>query len=112
MAELKVSKANIDDITVWKNLQRYPAWKRVVAELETKIKEQEKTIFTPGYDREKMLTERDVAIMVRQAYIDLIEIPQRNINILAGTGVEQIKSMDPFREADEIANEVALSDEE
>ena len=40
MAELKVSKANIDDITVWKNLQRYPAWKRVTRELEEKIKQQ------------------------------------------------------------------------
>lgn len=111
MADLKVSKANIDDITVWKNLQRYPAWKRVVAELEIKIKEQEKIVFTPGYDREKMLTERDVAIMVRQAYLDLIEIPERNINQLSGTGTERISSLDPFREADEISEGFADNDE-
>ena len=111
MAELKISKANIDDITVWKNLQRYPAWKRVTRELEEKIKQQEAIIFTPGYDREKMLTERDVAILVRQAYLDLIEIPQRNINMLSGTGVEQIKSLDPFREANEIADDISLSEE-
>lgn len=108
MSELKVSKANIDDITIWKNLQRYPAWKRVVRELEQKIKEQEVIIFTPGYDREKMLTERDVAILTRQAYLDLIETPQRNINLLSGTGTEQVQQLDPFREAEDVPEDDEL----
>lgn len=100
MGQLKVSKANIDDITIWKNLQRYGAWKRVVRELEAKVKEQEAIIYTPGYDRDKMLTERDVAILVRQAYLDLIQIPEKNIAMLGGTGTEETPTLDPFEQAD------------
>lgn len=108
MGELKISKANIDDITIWKNLQRYPAWKRVVRELEQKVKEQEAIIYTPGYDREKMLSERDVAILVRQAYLDLIQIPEKNIAMLGGTGTDDVPDLDPFSQATEIPEDDEL----
>lgn len=102
MAELKISEANQDDIAIWKNLEKYPAWRRVVRELQEKIKEADAMINTIGFDREKMFSERDIAIIKKNAYLDLIEMPQKNIDLLSGTGTEEVEDIDPYAHTDDL----------
>jgi PP-loop superfamily ATP-utilizing enzyme len=100
MAELKISEANKDDIAVWKNLQRYPAWKRLCREKQRDIEDADKIINTIGFDREKMFSERDVAIIKKQAIKDLIEYPETMISMLIGTGTERTEELDPYEDDD------------
>lgn len=102
MAELKISEANQEDIVIWKNLEKYPAWKRVVRELQEKIKAADIIINTIGYDRDKMFSERDVAIIQKNSYLDLIDMPSKNIDMLTGTGTEPIEDLDAFEHPDDI----------
>lgn len=107
MAELKISKANQDDIAVWKNLERYPAWKRVVRDLQEKVKEADAIINTIGFDREKMFSERDIAIIKKNAYLDLIDYPARSIAMLSGTGTEPTEDHDPYGHPDDLVDELS-----
>lgn len=96
MAELNISEANKEDIGVWRNLQRYPAWKRVVKELQLKIANAEKVINLIGGDRKLEYTKRDLAILQKNAYLDLIEMPEEMIRLLQGTGTEQTENLDAY----------------
>lgn len=99
MKDLKISQANQDDIAVWKNLQRYPAWKKVITILEERVKQADAIINQIGGDREVEFTKRDVAIIKKNSYLDLIELPEKMIEQLSGTGVlEEPEEMDPFAE--------------
>ena len=98
MAELKISKASQDDIVIWKNLQRYPAWRRVLSELQIKVEEADRIINTIGFDRDKMFSERDIAIIQKNAYLDLIQMPDKMIGMLQGTGTERTEELDPYEE--------------
>jgi hypothetical protein len=106
MDQLKVSEANQEDIAVWKNLEKYPAWRRVVRELQEKIKEADAIINTIGFDREKMFSERDVAIIKKNAYLDLIDMPSKNIDLLANTGDMPMEELDPFEHIDDSSNDL------
>lgn len=101
MAELKISEANKDDITVWKNLQKYPAWRKLCLVKQEDLKEADEIINTLGFDRDKMFSERDVAIIKKKAILDLINYPEMMINMLSGTGTEKTEQLDAYREADE-----------
>lgn len=99
MAELLISEENKEDIAIWKNLEKYPAWRRVVRELQEKIKQADAIINTIGFDRDKMFSERDIAIIQKNAFQDLIDMPSKNIDMLTGTGTEPIEELDPFAHA-------------
>jgi PP-loop superfamily ATP-utilizing enzyme len=96
MAELKISKESQDDIAIWRNLERYPAWKRVVRELQKKIKEADNFINLIGGDSEIRYSNRDIAIIKKNAYLDLIEMPQKNVEMLIGTGTEPTEDLDAY----------------
>lgn len=98
MGKLQVSKTNKDEAAMWRNLQRYPAWRQVVAELEQKIKEADEVINLIGGDGDKRFSQRDIAIIKKNSYLDLIEMPQKNIELLEGTGVEEPEELDPFED--------------
>lgn len=98
MVDLKISKANQDDISIWNNLKRYPAWKRAVAELQYKIDQADKIINTIGFDRDKMFSERDIAIIQKNAYLDLVQLPDNMISMLQGTGVDSTEELDAFED--------------
>lgn len=104
MAEIKISKANQDDIAIWRNLERYPAWRRVISNLQEKVKEADEIINTIGFDREKMFSERDIAIIQKKAYLDLIDTPARNIALLLGTGTEPTEEHDPYDHPDDMSD--------
>jgi hypothetical protein len=106
MDQLKVSEANQEDIAVWKNLEKYPAWKRVVRELQERIKSADEIINTIGFDREKMFSERDVAIIKKNAYLDLIDMPSKNIDLLSGTGNLPVEELDAFAHPDDLDDEL------
>lgn len=99
MSALKISKKNQEDILVWKRLQAYPAWKRVVAELKIKIKEADMIINSIGADSKAEYSKRDIAIIKKNAYLDLIEMPETNITILGGTGTQATETMDPYNDS-------------
>jgi len=98
MGNLKVSKTNRDEAALWRNLQRYPAWRKVVEELEQKVKDADSVINMIGGDGDKRFSQRDIAIVQKNSYLDLIEMPQKNIELLEGTGVEEPEELDPFEE--------------
>ncbi len=98
MGNLKVSKTNRDEASLWRNLQRDPAWRKVVEELEQKVKEADTVINMIGGDGDKRYSQRDIAIVKKNSYLDLIEMPQNNIELLEGTGVEEPEELDPFEE--------------
>lgn len=108
MAELKISEANKDDIAVWKNLQKYPAWRRLCQEKQRDIDDADKIINTIGFDRDKMFSERDVAIIKKQSIQELINYPEEMINLLAGTGVERTENLDAYGSE----NDVELPDDD
>lgn len=101
MAELKISEANKDEVAVWRNLQRYPAWKRLCQIKQKEVDEADKIINTIGFDREKMFSERDVAIIKKQAILDLIKYPEITIDLLIGTGTEPVENLDPYEHTDD-----------
>lgn len=101
MGELKISRANQDDIAIWRNLERYPAWKRVVRELQEKIKEADTLINMIGGDSEVRFSNRDIAIIKKNAYLDLIEMPATNISMLTGTGTEPTEDLDAYGHPDD-----------
>jgi len=105
MKNLKISQANQDDIAVWKNLLRYPAWKRVVNVLQEKVKEADLIVNQIGGDREIEYSKRDVAILKKNAYLDLIELPEKMIELLSGTGTEPTEEMDAFEDEGKAAYE-------
>lgn len=112
MENLKISEANKDDIAVWKNLQKYPAWKRLVAHLQAKVKEADAVINLIGGDREVEYTKRDMAIIKKNAYLDLIELPEKMIEDLAGTGNLPTEQMDAFRNEDDEEDHTGLQSTE
>jgi len=99
MAELKISEANKDDIAVWTNLQKHHAWIRLCKEMQVNIEAADKIINTLGFDRDKMFSERDVAILKKQAILDVINFPGTMISLLTGTGTEEVENPDAFSEA-------------
>lgn len=97
MKNLEISEANKDEMAVWKNLQKYPAWKRLVSMLQERIKEADLVINQVGGDREAEFSKRDIAIVKKNSYLDLIEFPEKMIETLSGTGVERTEEMDPYK---------------
>ena len=98
MAEIKISQANQDEIVRWKNLEKYPMWRRVVEELKKKIDEADKIINSLGADRKCEFTHRDIAIIKKNAYLDLIELPSSIVTNLQGTGEKPTEQMDPYQD--------------
>jgi len=101
MKNIKISEANKDDLAVWKNLERYPAWKRVVQILQKKVEQADLIINKVGGDRDKGYSQRDIAIVKKNSYLDLIEMPKKMVEQLSGTGTEPTENMDPFEEEDD-----------
>lgn len=102
MEKIKTSVANQDEILVWKRLQQYSPWKKLCELKKKDIEEADKIINTIGFDREKMFSERDIAIIKKQAILDLINEPQRMIDLLSGTGIaDKTEDFDPFDEIED-----------
>lgn len=102
MSEIKTSAANQDEIIVWKRLQQYGAWKRLCQLKLKEVEAADKVINTIGFDREKMFSERDVAIIKKQSILDLINTPESLIEQLSGTGIsEKTEEFDPFEEGND-----------
>lgn len=96
MDHLKISPETQEEIAVYRNLQKYGAWKRVVAFLETKVAEADKIVNQVGADRRREYTQRDIAIVTKNAYQLLIDFPQVMIDHLSGTGEDRMEEFDPW----------------
>jgi hypothetical protein len=101
MKSLKLSNENQDEIIVWEKLKKYPAWKRVVSILQKKADEADMVVNQIGGDRLAEYSKRDLAILKKNSYLDLIELPEKMITLLSGTGTEDVEELDPFSEEDE-----------
>jgi len=111
MDKIKTSAANQDEILVWKRLQQYSPWKRLCELKKKDIEAADTIINTIGFDREKMFSERDVAIIRKQAILDLINAPQKMIDLLSGTGVvNATEEFDPFEEVEDEDGEDLFGD--
>jgi len=102
MEKIKVSQANLDEMAIWKNLQKYQAWKKVCEHFKEQLAEADKIINTLGFDRDKMFSERDVAIINKNAILELIQLPEKMIEQLSGTGVmEEPEELDPWEDSED-----------
>ena len=111
MGKIKTSPANQDEILVWKRLQQYSPWKRLCELKKKDIEEADQIINTLGFDRDKMFSERDVAIIKKQAILDIINEPQRMIDQLSGTGIaDKTEEFDPFEEVEDEDGEDLFGD--
>lgn len=104
MPKLKLSTGNQDAIGKWKNLEKYPMWVLVIRELKEKIEKADQMINMIGGDRETEYTKRDIAIIKKNAYLDLVELPAKMILTLSGTGEQRTENMDAFSDDDENEN--------
>lgn len=101
MSGIKTTTANQEEMAVWKNLKDTLGWRKAVGILRKKVDEADLIINQIGGDRKLEYTMRDLSILKKNAYLDLIEMPEKMIESLAGTGViEEPEEMDPF--SDEI----------
>lgn len=96
MSDIKTTQSNQEQAGRWKNLEKYPMWRLVVAELKRKVEEADKVINMIGMDCDRTFTQRDIAIAKKNAYLDLIELPDIMISVLSGTGEKPIENMDAF----------------
>ena len=103
MENIKTTRQNQEEITDWKNFKDNSIWKKIVLEMKNKIEKADLVINELGGDKELEFSKRDLAILKKNSYLDLIEYPDEMIELLSGTGVEQIEEMDPF--IDESNNE-------
>lgn len=103
MENIKTTRQNQEEITDWKNFKDNSIWKKIVLEMKNKIEKADLVINEIGGDKELEFSKRDLAILKKNSYLDLIEYPDKIIELLSGTGVEQIEEMDPF--IDESNNE-------
>jgi hypothetical protein len=96
MENIKTTRQNQEEITDWKNFKDNSIWKKIVLEMKNKIEKADLVINELGGDKELEFSKRDLAILKKNSYLDLIEYPDEMIELLSGTGVEQIEEMDPF----------------
>lgn len=96
MENIKTTRQNQEEITDWKNFKDNSIWKKIVLEMKNKIEKADLVINEIGGDKELEFSKRDLAILKKNSYLDLIEYPDEMIELLSGTGVEQIEEMDPF----------------
>ena len=96
MENIKISLQNREEISDWANFKDNAIWKKIVLEMEEKIKQADLVINEIGGDKEIEFSKRDLAILKKNSYLDLIECPDKMIELLSGTGTEEIEEMDPF----------------
>lgn len=94
---------NDNEILNWKEFAQTPMWKMVCSMLNKKVKEAEAIIFAVGADKEVQFTQRDVAIVKRDAYLELIEMPENNIESLSSIGEMPMEEMDAYMDNGEEA---------
>lgn len=98
MSNTNISNEKQEEVAIWKNLQKYGAWKRVCAMLEEKLKAAELVINMLGGDHKAEFSKRDMAIIKKNAYLDLIEYPQKMIDMATGTIELPTEEMDPYED--------------
>jgi len=101
MENIKITKQNQDEISDWSSFKDNSVWKKIVLEMEERIKQADTIINEIGGDKKVEFSKRDLAILKKNSYLDLIEFPDKMIELLSGTGVEKIEEMDPFIEDDD-----------
>lgn len=80
-------------INSWKRFSNSKIWGEIVDMLKTKIEESDLIVNAIGADRELEFTKRDLAILNKQAYNHMINIPQEQIENLNPTkdgGAEEL----------------------
>lgn len=88
-------------INSWKRFSNNKLWKYIVAEMQKKISECDIVINTIGGDSEVKFSMRDVSILKRDAYYDLIKIPDDKIADLYGTDEMPTENFDPYANRDD-----------
>ena len=88
-------------INSWKRFSNNKLWQAIVAEIKTKIDKCDIVINTIGGDSKVEYSKRDVTILKRDAYYDLIRIPDEKILTLAGTEEVPVEDFDPYQNRSE-----------
>lgn len=83
-------------INSWKRFANGKIWAEVVSEIKKEIENCDVIINTLGADKEVEFSKRDVAILKKNAYLDLITMPEKMIGDLAGTTEGTMEDFDPF----------------
>lgn len=93
---MEISSNNNNEIVNWKEFSQTPMWKYVCSILKKRIEEAEYIIFAVGADKQVEFTKRDIAVIKRDAYLELMNMPENNINALDSTGQAPIEEMDAY----------------
>jgi hypothetical protein len=106
MEGIKTSQANQEEMAIWSQLKEHPAWLRVVSYLQERVKEADIVVNQIGGDRELEFSKRDLAILKKNSYLDLIELPDTMSAQLSGTGImPSPEADDPYEEVPEKQSE-------
>lgn len=86
----------IAKINSWKRFSNNKLWQSIVSDIRKKIEGCDVVINTIGGDSKVEYSMRDVSILKRDAYYDLIKIPEDMIASLAGTEEMPTEDFDPY----------------
>lgn len=90
----------IAKINSYKRFSNNKIWQSMVEEIKKKIAACDVVINTIGGDSQVAYSMRDVSILKRDAYYDLIKIPEDIINSLMGTTAMPTENMDSYESRD------------
>lgn len=88
-------------INSWKRFSNSKLWQHIVNEMKKKIEGCDVVINTIGGDSQVAYSMRDVSILKRDAYYDLIKIPTDMIASLSGTEEVPVEDFDPYQDRGE-----------
>lgn len=98
---MKVSEENRNKIAEWQRLKSYRGFRLLFEELEKIKKEAEAVIFSVGSDSKPEYSRRDLMILHRDNAMRIMELPDRMIAQLSGTGTQPMDNPDAFSDQNE-----------
>lgn len=101
MDNIKITTENKKEISLWDEFKRSKIWLKIVDNLKAEVDKSDLIINQLGGDREVEFTKRDIAIVNKNSYLKLIELPDEMIKMLSGTGIKETEDFDPFGSEEE-----------
>lgn len=88
-----------------KQLKQNKGWSILCEILNKNIEEVDGVINTVGGDKKPEFSKRDIAVIKKQVYQEVLDLPDSLINQLEGTGQQEQEQMDAYEDDEEDAQE-------
>ena len=82
-------------IDALKTLQEHPGWKFIKKILDENVFNQERKILNDLYKKDLIYNEEDLEKQIRRIYIDIRDLPEKEINRMSGSETEE-EEYDPY----------------